>query len=122
MTPEQITDALNNLTAPELVQLTKQLEESWGVKAAPPTTQQPQDAPKDNVPVEQTEFSVTLTDAGPNRINVIKALRDLFGLGLKEAKELSESAPKVVKDGVDKAEAETIKAKLTEAGATVEVK
>jgi large subunit ribosomal protein L7/L12 len=108
----------------DLAALTKELEDKWGVKAAPVAVAAaagPASAAAAPA-AEQTEFTVTLTDAGANKIGVIKAVREVTNLGLKEAKDLVDGAPKVVKDGVSKADAETIKKKLTEAGAKVDVK
>jgi large subunit ribosomal protein L7/L12 len=110
----------------DIAKLTKALEEKWGVKAAPVAIAgggggggATQEAPK---AVEQTEFTVILAGAGGNKIQVIKAIREITSLGLKEAKDLVDGAPKEVKAGVSKADAEEIKKKLTEAGATVEIK
>ena len=120
----QIVDSLSALTVIEAAELVKKLEEKWGVSAAAVTMPGPgtgQGTPA--APVEEkTEFTVILTAAGANKINVIKAVREVTSLGLKEAKDLVDGAPKTVKDGVSKEEAETIKKKFTEAGATVEVK
>jgi len=108
----------------DLAALTKELEDKWGVKAAPvavaaaPGAGAAAAAPA----AEQTEFTIVLTDAGANKIGVIKAVREVTNLGLKEAKDLVDGAPKTVKEGVNKADAETIKKKLTEAGAKVDVK
>jgi large subunit ribosomal protein L7/L12 len=109
----------------DLATLTKDLEDKWGVKAAPVAVAAPAGgggAAAAPAAVEQTEFTVTLKDAGGNKIGVIKAVREVTNLGLKEAKDLVDGAPKVVKEGVSKADAETIKKKLEEAGAKVEVK
>jgi len=119
----QVKDILGQMTVMQIAELTKELENAWGVKAAPvavaatgPSGPAPEAAP------EQTEFTVTLTAAGGNKIGVIKAIREITNLGLKEAKDLVDGAPKTVKEAVAKAEAEEIKKKLTEAGATVEIK
>jgi large subunit ribosomal protein L7/L12 len=124
VTKEQVVDFLSKMSVLDLAGLTKELEDKWGVKAAPvavaaaPGAGAAAAAPA----AEQTEFTVTLTEAGANKIGVIKAVREVTNLGLKEAKDLVDGAPKVVKDGVSKADAETIKKKLVEAGAKVDVK
>jgi large subunit ribosomal protein L7/L12 len=124
VTKEQVVDFLSKMSVLDLAGLTKELEDKWGVKAAPvavaaaPGAGAAAAAPA----AEQTEFTVTLTDAGANKIGVIKAVREVTNLGLKEAKDLVDGAPKVVKDGVSKADAETIKKKLVDAGAKVDVK
>ena len=121
----QIVEDLSQLTVMQIADLTKQLEEKWGVKAAPvavaagPAAGGGAAAP---AAVEQTEFTVLLTGAGANKIQVIKAIREITNLGLKEAKDLVDGAPKEIKAGVSKDEAETIKKKITEAGGTVEIK
>lgn len=120
-----IADQIQGLTLLEASQLVKMLEEKLGVSAAAAAVAA---APAAGggaaaAPVEEkTEFTVVLTSAGANKINVIKAVREVTSLGLKEAKDLVDGAPKTVKEGVNKEEAETIKKKFTEAGATVEVK
>ena len=119
-----IADQIQSLTLLEASQLVKLLEEKLGVSAAAaavaaaPAAGGAAAAPAE----EKTEFTVVLTSAGANKINVIKAVREVTSLGLKEAKDLVDGAPKTVKEGVNKEEAETIKKKFTEAGATVEVK
>jgi large subunit ribosomal protein L7/L12 len=124
VTKEQVVDFLSKMTVLDLAALTKELEDKWGVKAAPvavaaaPAAGGGAAAPA----AEQTEFTVVLTDAGANKIGVIKAVREVTNLGLKEAKDLVDGAPKTVKEGVNKADAENIKKKLTEAGAKVDVK
>ena len=119
----KIADDLSALTVLEAADLSKLLEEKWGVSAAPPVAVVAAVADGDAVEAEeQTEFTVVLASYGEKKINVIKEVRALTGLGLKEAKDLVESAPAPVKEGVDKDEAETIKSKLEGAGATVEVK
>ena len=119
----KIADDLSALTVLEAADLSKMLEEKWGVSAAAPVAAAAADDGGDVVEVEeQTEFTVVLASYGEKKINVIKEVRALTGLGLKEAKDLVESAPAPVKEGVDKDEAETIKTKLESAGATVEVK
>ena len=123
---EKIVDELSNLTVMEAAELSKALEEKWGVSAAAavavaaPGAASP-DAGGDAA-AEKSEFDVILTAAGDKKINVIKEVRTITGLGLKEAKDLVEAAPKPVKEGASKDEAEEIKKKLEEAGASVEVK
>ena len=124
VTKEQVVDFLSKMSVLDLAGLTKELEDKWGVKAAPvavaaaPGAGAAAAAPA----AEQTEFTVILTDAGTNKIGVIKAVREVTNLGLKEAKDMVDGAPKTVKDGVSKADAETIKKKLVDAGAKVDVK
>jgi len=123
ITREQVVDYLSSLSVMDIAALTKELEEKWGVSAAPVAVAGAVAAGGDAAAAEEkTEFDVELTDIGAKKINVIKAIREITSLGLKEAKELVEAAPKVVKDGVSKDEAEDIKKKLEEAGATVTVK
>ncbi len=120
---EKLVDDLSALTVMEAAELSKLLEEKWGVSAAAPVAFAAPAAGAAAAPVEeQTEFTVILANAGDKKINVIKEIRAITGLGLKEAKDLVEGAPKTVKEGVSKAEAEEIKKKLAEAGATVEFK
>lgn len=122
---EQLVDQLSGLTVLEAAQLSKLLEEKWGVSAAAPVAvgAMAAAAPAAAEPVEeQTEFDVILASVGDKKINVIKEVRAITSLGLKEAKDLVEAAPKPVKEGVKKEEAEQIKKKLEEAGATVEIK
>jgi large subunit ribosomal protein L7/L12 len=120
-----ILDQIKSLTLLEASQLVKGIEEAFGVSAAAaavaaaPAAGGAAAAP---VAEEKTEFNVVLVAAGPNKINVIKAVREVTSLGLKEAKDLVDSAPKAIKEGVNKDEAESIKKKFTDAGATVEVK
>lgn len=119
----EILEAVKGLTVLELSELVKAFEEEFGVSAAAPVAVAA--APGAAAPAaaaEQTEFDVILANAGGSKINVIKVVREVTGLGLKEAKELVDNAPKAVKEKVSKDDAEAIKAKLTEAGATVEVK
>jgi large subunit ribosomal protein L7/L12 len=124
ITREQVVDFLSNMPVIQIAELIKDLENKWGVKAAPaavavaagPAAEAAEKAP------EQTEFDVILSAAGANKIQVIKAIREITGLGLKEAKDLVEAAPKMVKEQVSKADAEDMKKKLVEAGATVELK
>jgi large subunit ribosomal protein L7/L12 len=126
VTKEQVVDFLSQMSVLDLASLTKELEDKWGVKAAPVAVAAAPGAAAAGggaaPAVEQTEFTVVLTDAGANKIGVIKAVREVTNLGLKEAKDLVDGAPKTVKEGVNKADAETIKKKLTEAGAKVDVK
>ena len=119
----KIVDELSALTVLEAAELSKLLEEKWGVSAAAPVAVAAVAAAGPAAAAEeQTEFEVVLTDAGDKKINVIKEVRAITGLGLKEAKDLVEAAPKTVKDGVSKDEAEKIKKVLEEAGAKVQVK
>ena len=123
---DTIIDQLSNLTVMQIANLTKKLEEKWGVKAAPVMAMGGGGGGAAAAPAEaaaeKTEFTVILSNAGGNKIQVIKAIREITGLGLKEAKDLVEAAPKTVKEAVSKADAEEMKKKLTEAGATVELK
>jgi large subunit ribosomal protein L7/L12 len=124
---QAIIDQLNTLNVLEISELSKALQEAWGVSAAAPVAvaaapngggaAAPAAAPAE----EQTEFTVMLKEAGPNKINVIKVVRELTALGLKEAKDFVEAAPKPVKEGVNKEEAESAKKKLEEVGAVVEI-
>ena len=124
ITQEQVVEYLSGLTVMQIVQLTKSLEDKWGVKAAPVAVASTAVAAADGPAAveEQTEFTVVLKAAGTNKIGAIKAVREITGLGLKDAKDLVEGAPKPVKEAVSKAEAEEIAAKLKEAGAKVEIK
>jgi large subunit ribosomal protein L7/L12 len=124
VTKEQVVDFLSQMSVLDLAALTKELEDKWGVKAAPvAVAAAPGAAAAGAAPAaEQTEFTIVLTDAGANKIGVIKAVREVTNLGLKEAKDLVDGAPKTVKEGVNKADADSIKKKLTEAGAKVDVK
>src|SRR5438552_16665344 len=128
MSVDTIIAEIEKLNVLELVQLTKTLQEKWGVSAAPvavagaapAAVTQAESAP---APVEEkTEFDAILTEIGPNKINVIKVVRELTGLGLKEAKAVVDEAPKAIKEAVSKDEAEKIVAKMAEVGAKVEVK
>ncbi|WNB94050.1 50S ribosomal protein L7/L12 [Bacillus sp. NEB1478] len=121
MSKEQIIESLKTMTVLELNDLVKAIEEEFGVTAAAPVAAAGGAAGGDAA-AEQTEFDVILTSGGASKIKVIKVVRELTGLGLKEAKELVDGAPKPVKEGVAKEEAEEIKAKLEEVGASVEVK
>ena len=126
VTKDQVVDFLSKMSVLDLASLTKELEDKWGVKAAPAMVAgvagpaagggEPAKA------AEQTEFTVVLAAAGGNKIQVIKAIREITSLGLKEAKDLVDGAPKEVKAGVSKQDAEDIKKKITEAGGTVEIK
>jgi large subunit ribosomal protein L7/L12 len=118
----KIVDELSGLTVLEAAELSKMLEEKWGVSAAAPVAVAAAGGAAAAAVEEKTAFDVILAAAGAQKINVIKVVRELTGLGLKEAKDLVEGAPKPVKTGVSKEDAETMKKKLTEAGATVEVK
>ena len=120
----KIADDLSSLTILEAAELVKILEEKWGVSAAAPVAMAGPSGPAaPAAPVEeQTEFNVILTDVGPNKINVIKEVRVITSLGLKEAKDLVEAAPKAVKEGVSKDEGEKIKKQLEGAGAKAELK
>jgi large subunit ribosomal protein L7/L12 len=120
----KIVDDLSSLTVLEAAELSKLLEEKWGVSAAAPVAAAAAGggAAAAVVEEEKTEFDVILSDIGANKINVIKEVRAITGLGLKEAKDLVEAAPKAVKEGVSKAEAADIKKKLEDAGAKADVK
>ena len=127
VTKEQVVDFLSQMSVLDLAALTKELEDKWGVKAAPVAVAAAPGAAAAGggaaaAAAEQTEFTIVLADAGANKIGVIKAVREVTNLGLKEAKDLVDGAPKTVKEGVSKADAENIKKKLTEAGAKVDVK
>ena len=123
MNKEQIMEAIEQMTVLELSELVKALEEKFGVSAAAPVAMAAAPAAAATAAAEeQTEFDVILTSAGAAKINVIKVVRELTGLGLKEAKDLVDGAPKPVKEKISKADAEAIKAKLVEAGASVDVK
>jgi len=121
----KLVDELSSLTVLEAAELTKLLEDKWGVSAAAPVAvaaAAPAAGGGAAAAAEQTEFTVTLATAGDKKINVIKVVREITGLGLKEAKDLVEGAPKVVKEGVNKDDAAKFKKALEEQGATVEVK
>jgi len=119
---QKIIDQLSALTILEAAELVKQLEEKWGVSAAPVAVAGAA-APASSAPVaeEKTEFTVILENAGENKINVIKEVRAITGLGLKEAKDLVDGAPKTVKEGVSKSDAEDMKKKLEAAGAKIKL-
>jgi large subunit ribosomal protein L7/L12 len=122
---QKIADELSDLTVMEAAELSKMLEEKWGVSAAAPVAAAaagPAAGGGDAASEEQTEFDVILAAFGEKKINVIKEVRAMTGLGLKEAKDLVEGAPNAIKEGVKKEEADEIKAKLEEVGATVEIK
>ncbi|CAM3291554.1 MULTISPECIES: 50S ribosomal protein L7/L12 [Paenibacillus] len=120
MSKEQILEAIKGMTVLELNDLVKAIEEEFGVTAAAPVAVAGGGAAA--AEAEQSEFDVILTSAGASKINVIKAVREITGLGLKEAKEVVDNAPKPLKEKVSKEEAEAVKAKLEEAGASIEVK
>jgi len=122
-----IVESISNLTVLELAELVKQLEEKFGIQAQPvgfipQGVAQPSAAQPSATQEQKTEFNVILTNAGNNKIQVIKVVREITGLGLKEAKDFVESLPKVVKENIPKEQAEEIKKKLEAAGATVEIK
>jgi len=121
---DEVINYLSNLTVIDLVNLTKSLEDKWGVKAAPVAAAAAPAAAGPAAPAaeEKTEFTVVLKGGGANKIGVIKVVREVTGLGLKDAKDLVDGAPKEVKAGVNKAESEEIVKKLKDAGAEVEVK
>ena len=120
---QKLVDELSKLTVLEAAELSKKLEEAWGVSAAAPVAAAAAGGGAAAAPAEvQTEFSVILIDGGEKKINVIKEVRAITSLGLKEAKDLVEGAPKAVKEGVSKAEATELKKKLEDAGAKVELK
>jgi large subunit ribosomal protein L7/L12 len=122
---EELVEALSNLKVMEVVDLIKQLEDKWGVSAAAPVAMAaaPGAGAAAAAPVEEkTEFNVTMTSFGANKVGVIKVIREITGLGLKEAKDLVEGVPSSVKEGVSKADADAIKKKLEEAGAAAEIK
>lgn len=119
-TKEEIIEAVKGMSILELNELVKAIEEEFGVTAAAPQAVVQGDAQAGGA--EQTEFDVILTDQGSSKVQVIKAVRKITGLNLKEAKSLVDGAPSPIKEGVDKEEAEKIKAELEEAGATVELK
>jgi len=122
MNKDQIIEAIEQMTVLELSELVKALEEKFGVSAAAPVAVAAAAPAAAAEAAEQTEFDVILASAGSAKIGVIKAVREVTGLGLKEAKELVDNAPKAVKEKISKADAEALKAKLEEAGATVEIK
>ncbi len=119
---EKIVEELSTLTVMEAADLSKLLEEKWGVSAAAPVAVAAGGAAANDAAAEKTDFDVILSAAGDKKINVIKEVRAITGLGLKEAKDLVEGAPKPVKEGASKEDADKIKAQLEAAGATVELK
>ena len=125
VTKEELVEALSNLKVMEVVDLIKQLEDKWGVSAAAPVAVAAAPAAGGAAAPaaeEKTEFNVTMTSFGANKVGVIKVIREITGLGLKEAKDLVEGVPSSVKEGVSKADADAIKKKLEEAGAAAEIK
>src|SRR4029077_14955663 len=126
LTQDDLLEAIDKMTVLELSEFIKRFEERYGVTAAAPAAAAAAPAAAEAPPAaaveEQTEFTATLTEIGPNKIPVIKVVRELTGLGLKEAKDLVDASPKAVKEGVTKDEAEKIKAALEEQGAKVEIK
>lgn len=123
-TKEEILDAISSMTVLEIVDLVKMMEDKFGVTAAAPVAvaAAPGAAAPAAAAEEKTEFTVTMTSFGANKVGVIKVIREITGLGLKEAKDMVEAVPAVVKDGVSKADADGIKKKLEEAGAAAEIK
>jgi large subunit ribosomal protein L7/L12 len=123
-TKEEILDAISNMTVMEIVDLVKMMEDKFGVTAAAPMAMVAAGGAAAAAPVveEKTEFNVTMTSFGANKVGVIKVIREITGLGLKEAKDLVEAVPSLVKESVPKADAEAIKKKLEEAGAAAEIK
>lgn len=125
MTREELIKAIEEMTVLELSELVKELEDKFGVSAAAPAMMMPMAGAVAAAPAaeeEKTDFDVVLAEVGSNKIAVIKAVREITGLGLKEAKELVDGAPKTIKEGVAKEEAESMKAKIEESGAKVELK
>jgi large subunit ribosomal protein L7/L12 len=123
-TKEDILNSISSMTVMEIVDLVKMMEEKFGVSAAAPVAMAAGGGAAAAAPVveEQTEFTVTMTSFGANKVGVIKVIRELTGLGLKEAKDLVEAVPSMIKDSIPKADAEAIKKKLEEAGASAEIK
>jgi large subunit ribosomal protein L7/L12 len=121
---EEILDAISNMTVMEVVDLVKMMEDKFGVTAAAPVAMAAVAGAAAAAPAaeEQTEFTVTMTSFGANKVGVIKVIREITGLGLKEAKDLVEGVPSMIKDSIPKADAEAIKKKLDEAGAAAEIK
>ena len=125
LSQEQVVDHLGSLTVLEVIDLTKTLEDKWGVKASPIPVPGIIHGPGHDDIVEmekQTEFALTLVEAGARKIEVIKSLRDILGLGLAEAKAFVEAAPKLIREGVSKEDTDTIRTRLEAAGAKIEVK
>jgi large subunit ribosomal protein L7/L12 len=123
-TKEDILNSISSMTVMEIVDLVKMMEEKFGVSAAAPVAMAAGGGAAAAAPVveEQTEFTVTMTSFGANKVGVIKVIRELTGLGLKEAKDLVEAVPSMIKDSIPKADADAIKKKLEEAGASAEIK
>jgi large subunit ribosomal protein L7/L12 len=123
-TKEDILNAISNMTVMEIVDLVKMMEDKFGVTAAAPMAMVAAGGAAAAAPAaeEQTEFTVTMTSFGANKVGVIKVIREITGLGLKEAKDLVEGVPSMIKDSIPKADAEAIKKKLDEAGAAAEIK
>ena len=121
---EEILDAISSMTVMEIVDLVKMMEDKFGVTAAAPVAMAAAAGAAAAAPVveEQTEFTVTMTSFGANKVSVIKVIREITGLGLKEAKDLVEGVPSLVKESIPKADAEALKKKLEEAGAAAEIK
>jgi large subunit ribosomal protein L7/L12 len=121
---EEILDAISNMTVMEIVELVKMMEDKFGVTAAAPVAMAAAGGAAAAAPVveEQTEFTVTMTSFGANKVGVIKVIREITGLGLKEAKDLVEGVPSLIKESIPKADADAIKKKLEEAGAAAEIK
>jgi large subunit ribosomal protein L7/L12 len=121
---EEILDAISNMTVMEIVDLVKMMEDKFGVTAAAPVAMVAGGGAAAAAPVveEQTEFTVTMTSFGANKVGVIKVIREITGLGLKEAKDLVEGVPSLVKESIPKADADALKKKLEEAGAAAEIK
>jgi len=121
---EQILDSISNMTVMEIVDLVKMMEDKFGVTAAAPVAMAAAAGAAAAAPVveEQTEFTVTMTSFGANKVGVIKVIREITGLGLKEAKDLVEGVPSLVKESIPKADADGIKKKLEDAGAAAEIK
>ena len=122
LSKDQVIDFLSNMSVMEISEMVKSLEEKWGVSAAAPVAMMAAGGGAAAVVEEKTEFDVILKEAGANKINAIKEVRAVTGLGLKEAKDLVEGAPKPVKQGVTKEEAQKIKEQLEKAGAVIEIK
>ena len=121
---EEILDAISNMTVMEIVDLVKMMEDKFGVTAAAPVAMAAAGGAAAAAPVveEQTEFTVTMTSFGANKVGVIKVIREITGLGLKEAKDLVEGVPSLIKESIPKADADAIKKKLEDAGAAAEIK
>lgn len=122
ITNDDVVKALGNMSVMQVIALTKELEQKWGVKAEPPTVQVQQQGTEKQAVVKEEWDVVLVSVPTAAKMGVIKAIRELMGLGLKESKDLAESAPKTLKEGISKADADDLLAKLTAAGAVVEVK